>query len=94
MVSKEDWNAAISSEVFREYLKDQLTKKSQQEQKPKDDLDKVLIDFEELEKKINNDPQMKRAFRALRDKFLIDAEYRQNTKASFVEGVMLLNLDD
>ena len=94
MVSKEDWQAAISSEVFREYVKGELAKKSQSSESPREDLGNVVDTFEKLEKKINKNPKMKKAFRALREKFLKDAEYREQTKSAFVDGVMLLNLDE
>jgi len=91
--SKEDWNAAMDSEVFREYLKAELQKEAMPKPEPQPiDKAQVLEEFVEFEKKVLSTPKMKMAFMALQQKFRTDPEYTAKVDPSFVEGVMLLNL--
>lgn len=90
MVNKEDWNAAMSSEVFKEYLKISLAQDTKYKQINEDD---VLNDLRELQSKIRSNPKMRQAFKILQQKFASDQKYRSQVNQQFVEGVMLLNLD-
>lgn len=97
----EDWKAALSSEIFREYLKNELAKEAQETQQKslakkeaKKNKKKTLKQFEELSERIKRDPQLKFAFKTLKEKFYTDPEYRAKTDPNFVNGVMMLFLDD
>ena len=92
-----DWKAAMSSEIFREYLKDELAKQANKREEPPpspENLDILLTDFKALESKINDNPQLRQAFVALRDKLASDPEYRGKVKKELVDGVMMLFLDE
>ncbi len=91
MVSKEDWAAAMSSEIFREYVKLSLNSTSVP-QKPNEN--QILSEFEVFQSKIRSNPKMKQVFKALQAKFASDFEYRNKVNQDFVEGVMLLDLSD
>jgi len=91
--SKEDWNALMSSEVFREYLKAEMQKEAIPEPEPPPvDREKVLKEFQDLEQRVRKSSQMKMAFQALQKKFKTDPEYTKKVDPLFVEGVLLLNL--
>lgn len=90
--SKEDWNAALSSEVFREYMKAELRKEAQAVNENKVDEKQVLREFEEFEKSVNSSEKMRATFKALQDKFAHDPEYTAKVDPAFVQGVMRLNL--
>jgi len=93
--SKEDCNALMSSEIFREYFNSEIQKEASLESKEtSQEVDKgeVLRRFKELEDRINGSPRMKVAFQALQNKFITDPEYTKKVDPLFVEGVLLLNL--
>lgn len=89
--SKEDRNAVMSSEIFREYYFNSLRAEAKKEPKSIDAI-KVFEEFEAFEKKVRQSPQMKKAFQALQHKFSTDPDYTAKVDPKFVEGVMLLNL--
>jgi hypothetical protein len=88
--SKEDWDAAMSSEIFREYAGAELHKMAVE---PIVDNRQVLEEFEKFEQKICQSPQLKTAFKALQHKFITDPAYTEKVDPKFVEGVLLLNLN-
>lgn len=91
--SKEDWAAAMSSEVFRGYLAEEMRKEAEiKAPEPEVNESQVLEEFAEFEKKVLASPQMKTAFKKLQQKFLTDPEYTAKVDSKFVQGVMLLNL--
>lgn len=98
----DDWNAAMSSEIFREYVKNELIKETQQKEQQKAlkeskkniDQDKVIAEYHKLSEKIRRSPQLKMAFKALKDRFNSDHIYRAKSNPDFVNGVMMLFLDD
>ena len=92
-MSDMNWKAAMSSEIFREYLKNELAKEASMPSIPKLNEDQVLNELEEFQTKVKNDPYLKSAFLKLQQKFATDPVYRSKTNAKFVEGVMLLDLD-
>ena len=93
--SKEDWAAAMDSEVMRTYLAAEMRKEAQQKpQEPVVNEAQVLEEFAEFEKKVLASPEMKIAFKTLQKKFLTDPDYTAKVDPKFVNGVMLLNLSD
>lgn len=92
-VSDMDWAAAMDSEVFRTYAAAQL--KQAQSQPASDEIDnlEVLEGFEKFEAEVRASPAKLKAFRLLQEKFANDPEYTDKVKKSFVDAVMLLNLD-
>lgn len=93
MVSNEDWKACVSSEVFREYLKNQVHKEAAQENFLKESEELILNDFEEFENRVKNNPQLKTAFKKIQEKLSSDPDYRSKVSARFIDGVMMLDLD-
>lgn len=94
-----DWTAAMSSEIFREYVKNELKKEAKEiaEQKSQkvEELDKeaILNDFENLECKIRNNPKLKQAFKIYKEKLASDSEYRSKVHPDFINGIDMLFLD-
>lgn len=91
-----DWKAAMSSEIFREYVKNELQKEAIDANKPEEKLDtgKILDDFEKFEFQVKNTPHLKKAFAAIRERLVNDPEYRSKVDPDFANGVMLLSLDE
>lgn len=94
-----DWKAAMSSEIFREYAKNEVTnmqtlaQQSQAAQKNiEEDEFNALKEFEEFERSVRSSPKKMAVFRALQNKFAVDAEYTAKVKTSFVNAVMMLDL--
>ena len=91
-----DWTPEMISEIFREYAKSELQKKALEEQKKASEasnIDDVLDNFDEFERRVNSDPRLKLAFKTLQEKFANDTSYREKVNPAFVEGVMMLNFD-
>jgi len=93
-----DWKAVMSSEVFREYVKNELRKDAQTVESKREMTEneeaQVYSDFIKFQEQVNKDPQLKQAFKLFQEKFANDPEYRSQVNPSFVDGVMLLDLDE
>ena len=88
------WKAAISSEIFREYLKNELMKSaSSEEVSPEEEKDALIQEFEKFQEAVKASPNKVKVFKALQHKFATDPEYTAKVKKSFVDAVMLLDLD-
>lgn len=91
MFSDMDDKALMSSEVFRELLKnaDYIEEKSE----PQLDSNEVLDNFLDLQKKVNASSVLKNRFKQLQERFINDPDYRDTVNDDFVQGVLLLKLD-
>ncbi len=94
-----DWKAAMDSEVFREYARNEIVKQmkltaQQEQQKADEEEDKlnILDKFKEFERQVRSSPKKMAIFKALQDKFATDADYTVTVKKSFVDAVMMLDL--
>jgi len=95
-MSTEDWNALLSSEVFKEFYDKELQKEAQIAVKPqetKEEQDMVATQFMEFEAKIKEDPILKQAFKTWQDRLRADEDYARKTNPAFVQGVLMLDLD-
>ncbi len=90
----EDWAAIMSSDVFSEYLRNELKKEASQQKEPEPELDSVLDSFAEFEKKVNENPRLKRAFAKWQEVFSEDMMYRDRVDQNFVDAVMMLNIQN
>lgn len=95
-----DWLAAMDSEIFREYAKNELVKMKAEAQQVADQAGhseeeeaRVLEEFEEFEKAVRASPKKLATFRILKEKFTTDPDYTSKVKSDFVNAVMMLNLD-
>ena len=94
-----DWKAALSSEIFSEYLKTavpDMIKKQAVEIEPKisqEEESEIVKQFEAFQEDIRNSPKKLAAFRALREKIISDDDYRAKTKKAFVDAILLLDLE-
>lgn len=88
-----DWKAAMSSEIFREYVKNELIKEANTLPPPTVDEEQVLNELEQFQAKVITDPYLRQAFKQLQTKFANDPIYRNKVNADFVKGVMSLDLD-
>lgn len=89
-----DWNAASASEIFREYIKNELVKEANIAPKTEIDEGQILEQFEEFQNYVNSSPKLRVAFRKLQEKFANDPIYRSKVNPKFADGVMLLNLGE
>ena len=92
-----DRTAAMSSEIFREYVKNELKREALEKQQKKAEapnINDVLGDLDEFERRVKSDPKLRVAFKALQEKFATDTSYREKVNPIFVDGVMLLDLDE
>jgi len=88
----EDWAAIMSSDVFTEYLRNELKKEASQTKEKDPNLNSVLDSFADFEKKVNENPRLKRAFAKWQDVFSNDMMYRDRVDQNFVDAVMMLNI--
>lgn len=93
MVSSEDWAAALSSEIFRTYLKGEIQKEAEKTKTAEDEL-QVMEEFEEFQKRVNASPKLRNVFKKLQQSFINDPESTNKVDPKFVEGVLLLNIED
>lgn len=96
MYSDEDWKAALSSEIFRNYLSGEMRKMANSMANPisdpQPDLVKLENAFKELEIKIKASTKLTQAFRRLQETFKTNADYTQKVDPAFVKGVLALDL--
>lgn len=100
-MSDTDWKAAMNSEVFRGFVVSELQRiqnekltKEAAEKEAKEQEAETIEAFAAFERQVRESPEKLRAFRALKDRFATDADYKAKTNPLFVEAVMLLNLDE
>lgn len=87
-----NWKSAMSSEIFREYVQNELAKEASQPS-PQAELEDSFKLFQQVEAQIKQSPKAKQAYKVLQQKFATDDNYRMKTNKSFVDAVMMLNLD-
>lgn len=94
-----DWKAAMDSEVFREYARNEITRmraeaqqKQEEAQQAEEDELNIMDKFKEFERQVRSSPKKLAVFKALQDKFATDADYAAKVKKSFVDAVMMLDL--
>jgi len=94
-----DWKAAMDSEIFREYAKNEIAKmaneaqqKREEEKNVEEDKLDILEKFKEFEHEVRSSPKKLAIFKVLQDKFAADADYTSKVKKSFVDAVMMLDL--
>lgn len=102
MVDYMDWAAAMDSEIFREYMRNEIPKMAQnQNEKLASDLEakvdaelKVYDDLESFENLIKASPELLTQFRAVKAKILENPEIMKKADPNFVEGILMLDLED
>jgi len=93
MADKMDWAAAMSSEIFRNYAQNELLKETRIIKEAVSEND-VLDNFEGLQKRVNASPKLRGAFKQLQQLFTSNPDYTAKVDPNFVEGVLLLNVED
>jgi len=95
MYNTNDWEAAMSSEIFREYLGNELIKEAKAKPLLEPIFDNVAImkDFEEFQNTVRSTPKLLLGFKALQNKFETDIDYRNKVDPKFAEAVLLLDLE-
>jgi NifU-like protein involved in Fe-S cluster formation len=92
-MSNMDELALFSSEIFREYAKNEQVKEAQQIRQEEIDKNNSLKQFSELQKRINASPKLRAHFKKIQAALMENEEYRAKADPKFVEGVLLLNLE-
>ena len=86
--------ALMSSEIFCNYL-DQEVKKQAQERIESQKLQNTVLErFGEFQDKVNANPYLKAEFLKLQQRFINEPSYKNTINEDFVNGVMLLRLED
>lgn len=103
MVDYMDWSAAMSSEIFREYVAQTLEKEAHansEEEKVKEadakltELETVAEEFENFERRIAASPVLKEKLKKAQDALINNPELADKTDPQFVRGIMMLDLDE
>lgn len=104
MVDDMDWKAAVSSEVFRNYVIAQLQEeaaveasKPTQEQiieREAENMDQALTAMDQLEQQIRKSPKLLATFKKAKAMLLTHPELMEKTDPNFVRGIMMLDLPE
>lgn len=98
-----DWQAAMDSEIFREYVNNELRKEAEAvaAQKPtlesmEKELDEELAanaQLEEFQKKVDASPALKEYFKRCKAALKADPSLHKKVDPKFISGVMMLDLE-
>lgn len=104
MVDKMDWMAAMSSEVFRNYVAGQLVKEAEREaSKPTpeqivdsniDELDMALTAMDDFESAVRKNPGLLAQFKRAKAFLQNNPDAHDKVDPMFINGIMMLNLED
>ena len=105
MVDEQTWRACMDSEIFREYLSDELRKeaewKAEEPERIAQAMEKetvaqhaALAAFDELEAAIRKSPRMLEKFKQVKAALINNPQLIEKTDPAFVDGIMMLDLDD
>jgi hypothetical protein len=89
-----DTQALMSSEVFCNYLNQEIKRQAQEKIESQNLQETVLKRFGEFQDKVNADPYLKAEFLRLQQRFINEPSYKDTINEDFVNGVMLLRLED
>ncbi len=95
-----DWKSAMSSEIFKEFAKNELLKEFTEAKKAEANApnsEEIIKQFYELEEKINSNPKLLASFRAFKSKIMSDTGYLRKAEATnkgLVEAVMMMDLGE
>lgn len=93
-MSDMDLQSLLGSEVFRIFAAQEQEKELAEKRKNEELGKKVIADFELLQMKVNSNSKLKETFKKMQDRFINDPEYRKAADQNFVQGVMLLKIED
>ena len=77
--TNQDWQAILSSEIFKEYMAGELKKEANES------MENLMLQIKQLENKIKNNPALKHAFQTFQ---------KEAKETHLVEAFSLLNLED
>lgn len=88
-----DWDTILkSSEVFRNYVDNELAKEAQVSTN-EDEMLEAIIELEAFAEGVKNSPQKLAIFKNFQKRFASEPEYTATVHPSFVTAVMMLKLD-
>lgn len=98
MASQEDINALKASEIWTSYIETELKKeaydlalKAAEDKRVSETAAENFLAFQD---QVNTTPHLKRAFKEIQTLLATNPEYAKTVDASFVNGVMLLKIDE
>jgi hypothetical protein len=94
MLDDMDTQALMSSEVFCNYLNQEMKRKAQLQIESENSQKNALKTFSDFQDKVNANPYLKAEFLKLQKRFINDPSYKNTINEDFVNGVMLLRLED
>jgi len=97
------WKAAISSEIFREYVSNEL-KREALEKSSEAKFDKIELEakesenafeeFDNFEREVLASPFLKNKFKKVKEYLIKNPDVISKVDSNFVNGVMMLNFED
>lgn len=104
MLDDSDYNALMSSEVFRAFYAQEMRKEAEAKANEKTLLEKLEHDidnkynafkaFAEFEQKVKNNAALTAKFKQIKEVLASNPDIAKKTDARFVQAVMMLNLGD
>lgn len=103
MVDSIDWQAAMSSEIFRNYVAQELEREAEEASEAAQikraeahlkALEEQAEAFEEFERRVEASPVLKARLKQAQDALLNNPELAAKTDPDFVRGIMMLDLDE
>lgn len=105
MIDEMDWKAAMNSEIFREYVSNELNREAQEKaerpqkeatalKKEMEHREKVLDAFADFEKELKSKPLLLNKFKQARQILLNNPEIADKTDPKFIDGIMMLDLGE
>jgi Holliday junction resolvase len=89
-----DSEALMGSEVFRSLLQVEAEKKAAEVVEKVEISKEAINKMEAFQLKVNASPVLKGKFKALQERFINDSSYRESVNQDFVQGVLLLKIED
>jgi len=93
-MSDMDLQSLLGSEVFRIFATQEQTKEFEEKRKNEELSKKMVAEFELFQMKVNSNSKLKETFKKMQDRFINDPDYRKKADQNFVQGVMLLKIED
>ena len=104
MVDKMDWQAAMDSEVFRNYMAAELRREAEEEvNKPTpaqrmdneiDEMDRALTAMDKFEEQIRKHPELLAKFKQAKAFLINNPDAHENVDSNFIKGLMMLDLEE
>lgn len=101
MYDDQDWEAVNDSEIFREYVKNELKKEAAKKEDSIDQFEKALdeelltyAELEQFQKQVDSKPKLREYFIKCKLALEKNPELRNKVDKKFIQGIFLLDLSE